>query len=81
MFATLEIVLSVRCRHCGKFIRVSSSVAKRASHDTSNTEDWQLSSQAFVLRCRSCEKESVYTVNQVVNVPVNPPEETHTELR
>jgi hypothetical protein len=75
MLAVLEIFLSVRCRHCEKFIRVSGSVAKKASHVTSNTEDWQLSSQVFVLRCRSCEKESVYTVNQVVNVPVIPPED------
>jgi hypothetical protein len=62
-----------------KFIRVSGSVAKRASHDTSNTEDWQLSSQVFVLRCRSCEKKSVYTVNQVVNVPANPPHDVHAQ--
>jgi hypothetical protein len=78
MLAVLETFLSVRCRHCEKFIRVSGSVAKRASHDTSN---WQLWSQVFVLRCRSCQRESVYTVNQVVNVPVNPPEEANTQLR
>ena len=79
MLVALETLLSVRCRHCEKFIRVSGSVAKRASHVTSDTEDRQLSSQVFVLRCRSCEKESVYTVNQVVNVPVIPPEESHTQ--
>jgi hypothetical protein len=42
MLVVLETFLSVRCRHCEKFIRVPGSVAKRASHDTSNTEDWQL---------------------------------------
>jgi phage FluMu protein Com len=79
MLVVLETFLSVRCRHCEKFIRVSGSVAKRASHDTSNTEDWQLSSQVFVLRCRSCEKESVYSMNQVVAAPVIPPEDAHAQ--
>jgi hypothetical protein len=79
MLVVLETFLSVRCRHCEKFIRVSGSAAKRASHVTSDTEDWHLLSQVFMLRCRSCEKESVYTTNQVVKVPVNPPEEAHTQ--
>jgi hypothetical protein len=69
--------LSVRCRYCEKHIRVSPSVAKKASHDTSDTEHWHLSSQVFVLRCRSCEKESVYTLNQVVIAPARSPQDAH----
>jgi len=77
MFATLETFRGVRCHHCGKTIRVSKQVTKRL--EISETEEHKLFSQVFVLRCRSCQKESVYTVNQVVNAPVNPLEETHTQ--
>jgi hypothetical protein len=79
MLAAIETSLSVRCRYCEEFIRVSGSVAKKASRVTSDTEAWQWSSKAFVLRCRSCEKESVYTLNQIVNVPPIPPKEIHAQ--
>jgi hypothetical protein len=76
MFATLETFRGVQCNHCGKTVRVSSRVAKRI--EVYETDEHKLFSQVFVLRCRSCQRESVDTVNQVVNVPVIPPEETHT---
>jgi hypothetical protein len=79
MQAVLETCLIVRCRYCEKPIRVSGAVAKKASHDTSDTEHWQLSSQVFVLRCRSCEKESVYSLKQVVNIPARPPRDAHVQ--
>jgi hypothetical protein len=79
MIAVLETCLSVRCRYCEKFIRVYDSVAKKASHVMSDSEEWQLSSQVFVLRCRSCEKESVYSLNQVVNIPARPPRDSHPQ--
>lgn len=74
MLPVIETSLSVRCRYCEKFIRVPSSVAEKASNDTSDTELRQLSSQTFMLRCHYCEKESVYSSNQIVLVPAAPPE-------
>lgn len=59
----------VLCRHCGKPVRVPNMVMKKESesHDQqdSNQTEYHLISRVFVLRCRSCEKESVYNVNQI----------------
>ncbi len=64
---------AVVCRHCGKPIRVPSLVMKRESEalSLSDTGDihYQLVSRVFNVRCRSCERESVYSINQIVDYP------------
>jgi len=61
----------VLCRRCGKPVRVPSLVMKhdsecRGQHDSGDTH-YHLISRVFVLRCRSCEKESIYAINQIVD--------------
>lgn len=61
----------VLCHHCGKPVRVPNLVIRHesASHDHQTGEDatFHLISRVFVLRCRSCEKESVYAINQILD--------------
>ncbi len=61
----------VLCRRCGKPVRIPEMVSKResASHLPRDSDDSQyhLVSQVFVLRCRACQKESVYAINQIVD--------------
>ena len=61
----------VLCRRCGKPVRLPSLVMKHDSvckepHE-SNDRTYHLISRVFVLRCRSCEKESIYAINQIVD--------------
>lgn len=62
---------AVLCRHCGKPIRVPAFVTKRESEflgpaDPSDVH-YHLVSRVFNVRCRSCERESVYSINQIVD--------------
>jgi hypothetical protein len=56
----------VLCRWCRKPIGVPKRVADRDG-DAEGTagEPHDLVSQTFTLRCRACEKESIYSVNQI----------------
>jgi hypothetical protein len=61
----------VLCRHCGKPVRIPGIVLRKDSenhgpHDANDTH-FQLISRVFVLRCRSCEKESIYAIDQIVD--------------
>ncbi|MGB7846197.1 MAG: hypothetical protein WBL63_11315 [Candidatus Acidiferrum sp.] len=61
----------VLCRHCGKPVRIPGIVLRKDSeihgqHD-SNDELFHLISRVFVLRCRSCERESIYAIDQIVD--------------
>jgi hypothetical protein len=68
----------VLCRHCGKPVRVPAIVLRKDSenqglHDA-NDAQFHLISRVFVLRCRSCERESIYAINQIVDCTfVQPP--------
>jgi hypothetical protein len=56
----------VLCRWCRKPIRVPKRVEDR--HDDAEGtagEPHDLVSQTFTLRCRVCERESIYSVNQI----------------
>lgn len=65
----------VRCYRCGKPVRVPNVIANREADSGPIAEGSQpLVSQVFVLRCRACEKESVYSVNQIVAFPVDVPD-------
>jgi hypothetical protein len=61
----------VLCRHCGKPIRVPKIVQRKdgqnQGHRASEDSHFQLISRVFVLRCRSCEREAIYTIDQIVD--------------
>ncbi|MGB7438727.1 MAG: hypothetical protein WBQ61_25250 [Candidatus Acidiferrum sp.] len=61
----------VLCRHCGKPVRVPKIVLRKDSenhgHRASDDAHFQLISRVFVLRCRACERESIYAIDQIVD--------------
>ncbi|MGB9434144.1 MAG: hypothetical protein WBQ89_18005 [Candidatus Acidiferrum sp.] len=61
----------VLCRHCGKPVRIPNIVLRKDSenhgHHASDDTQFQLISRVFVLRCRSCERESIYAIDQIVD--------------
>jgi hypothetical protein len=62
----------VLCRHCGKPVRVPSIVLRKDSENHSeraggDDNHFQLISRVFVLRCRCCERESIYAIDQIVD--------------
>ena len=62
----------VLCRHCGKPVRVPKLVLRKDSENqgVGNIDPeshFQLISRVFVLRCRSCEKEAIYSMEQIVD--------------
>lgn len=66
----------VLCRHCGKPVRIPGIVLRKDSesqgqHDSTDTR-FQLVSRVFVLRCRSCEREAIYAINQIVDCSFTP---------
>jgi RNase P subunit RPR2 len=67
MFAVLETFRAVICHRCEKPIRIPKKLEQRALHRSETGRD--IESQVFVLKCRSCERESVYSVNQIVDFP------------
>lgn len=62
---------AVQCRYCGKPVRVPEMVSKRESDLQGETTDgaskFMLVSRVFNVRCRCCERESVYSINQIVD--------------
>jgi hypothetical protein len=70
-------IRAVVCRHCGKHIRVPALVSRRESAFSGLTDSgdihYQLISRVFNVRCRCCERESVYSINQIVDyqIPLN----------
>jgi hypothetical protein len=71
----------VLCRHCGKPVRIPTIVQRKDSeshgHQTSlqtnDDQHFQLISRVFVLRCRSCERESIYAMDQIVDCVYSQP--------
>jgi hypothetical protein len=62
----------VHCSRCGKPVRVPTVIANRETDSPPGADDSQhLVSRVFVLRCRACEGESVYSVNQIVDSSVD----------
>jgi len=66
----------VLCRHCGKPVRVPGIVLRKDSESNvprdTNDAQFHLVSRVFVLRCRSCERESIYSISQIVDCPPAP---------
>jgi hypothetical protein len=66
----------VLCRHCGKPIRIPGIVLRKdcesqGQQDATDTR-FQLVSRVFVLRCRSCEREAIYAINQIIDCTFAP---------
>jgi hypothetical protein len=61
----------VLCRHCGKPVRIPKIVLRKdyENHGQHSADDshFQLISRVFVLRCRSCEREAIYAIDQIVD--------------
>lgn len=77
-FATQQF-RGVHCRHCSKPVRVPKIVLLKDSENHGHpVEDahYQLISRVFVLRCRSCERESIYAIDQIVDCTLTPAPET-----
>ena len=64
---------AVVCRHCGKPIRVPGLITRKEREFQGLTDSgdmhYHLISRVFNVRCRSCERESVYSINQIVDYP------------
>jgi hypothetical protein len=67
---------AVVCRHCGKPIRVPGLITRKELEFQGLTDSgdvhYHLISRVFNVRCRSCERESVYSINQIVDYPYPP---------
>jgi len=72
----------VHCSRCGKPVRVSTVIANRETDSPPRADNSQhLVSRVFVLRCRACEGESVYSVNQIRAHSVDMPDKRNIEGR
>jgi hypothetical protein len=64
---------AVLCRHCAKPIRVPALIMKKEAEFQTITDSgdihYHLISRVFNVRCRCCERESVYSINQIVDYP------------
>ena len=64
---------AVLCRHCSKPIRVPALIMKKETEFQTLTDasdiHYHLVSRVFNVRCRCCERESVYSINQIVDYP------------
>ena len=64
----------ILCVYCGKPVHPPKNILRRANsirNEESNSTE-QLLSRVFLLRCRSCVREAVYTIDQVVDGPETP---------
>jgi hypothetical protein len=69
--ASAQLCRGVLCHHCGKPVRIPATVLRKDSESQglqdANDTQFHLISRVFVLRCRSCERESIYAINQIVD--------------
>ncbi len=65
----------VACRHCGRPIRLSSSILRREivfhQNETDSALQWR--SRVFSHRCRICGEEAIYALNHIVDFEDNSP--------
>jgi hypothetical protein len=62
------------CFYCGKPVHLPKNVLRRANsvrNEDPNSRE-HLLSRVFLLRCRSCVREAVYTIDQVIDGPETP---------
>ncbi len=64
----------VRCFYCGKPVHLPMNMVGRAesirNHESHSSQHFL--SRVFLLRCRSCVREAVYTIDQVNDYPEMP---------
>ena len=62
------------CFYCGKPVHPPTNILRRASsiRDEESNSTEHLLSRVFLLRCRSCVREAVYTIDQVIDGPETP---------
>jgi len=69
--SAVEHFRGVLCRHCGKPVRVPGIVLRKdretRGHHDANDSQYHLISRVFVLRCRSCEREGIYAISQILD--------------
>ena len=75
--SSTEHFRGVLCRHCGKPVRVPGIVLRkdsecRGEHDAGDSH-FHLISRVFVLRCRSCEREGIYSIGQILDCTATQP--------
>jgi hypothetical protein len=61
----------VTCRYCSKPIHLTSPFIKRElsiKHDDARVQE--LSSRVFAKRCRNCQKEAIYNLDQIIDFPM-----------
>jgi cytochrome c5 len=60
----------VHCKHCGKAVRLSHSLVRReeAIKQNESAVHQDLQSRVFPVRCKMCHSESIYSVNQIVDL-------------
>jgi hypothetical protein len=61
----------ILCFYCGKPVHPPKNILRRANslRDQDPNSDEHLLSRVFLLRCRSCVREAVYTIDQVIDGP------------
>jgi hypothetical protein len=69
-----SIYRGMRCFYCGKPVHIPQNIIDRSLairiQESSSTQ--HLMSRVFLLRCRSCVREAVYTIDQVFDSPEAP---------
>jgi hypothetical protein len=62
-----SVYRGVLCFYCGKPMQLSEKIIGRANaiKNQDSTSTRHLMSRVFLLRCRSCVREAVYTIDQV----------------
>jgi hypothetical protein len=68
---TSSLYRGVFCLYCGKPVNLPETIIVR--HDAIKNQEsistQHLLSRVFVLRCRTCVREAVYTIDQVIDRP------------
>lgn len=62
------VLRGVTCIYCAKPIRLTSPFIEREmsiKHDDARVQE--LSSRVFIKRCRSCFKEAIYNLDQIID--------------
>jgi hypothetical protein len=64
----------IRCFYCGKPVHPPNNIIRRANsiRNEESNSTVHLLSRVFLLRCRSCVREAVYTIDQVIDLQETP---------
>ncbi len=65
--AAVKPIRVVSCRNCGMSVRIPKKILERDA-SLSYSQEPSLESKAFAVRCRACQKESIYTLDEIGDV-------------